>query len=152
MLKSSLLYFLLVFGAGFLLGPIRVLLLEPSLGAERAELIEMPVMLVVILLAARWIVRRLGTGARAASGLGVGLLAVVWILAADTAVGVALRGMSPAEVFTRRGLVSGLAYYGLLAICALLPWWLGRRSQPPAAVSADVRADSAATRQPRGDA
>ena len=62
LLKPALIYFAMVFGAGFVLGPIRVLWLVPKLGgqhAERyAELMEVPIMLVVIWLVARWLVRR----------------------------------------------------------------------------------------------
>ena len=43
--KAALLYFLNVFGAGFLLGPIRIFLLVPKIGVRAAELIEMPIML-----------------------------------------------------------------------------------------------------------
>ena len=43
-----------MFGAGFLLGPIRVLLLEPHIGALWAVAIEVPLLLVVMVLAARW--------------------------------------------------------------------------------------------------
>lgn len=53
LLRLSLLYFTLVFGAGFILGPLRVLFLEPRLGTRNAELLEMPIMLVVIWLRER---------------------------------------------------------------------------------------------------
>ena len=45
-LTLALAYFLIVFGAGFLLGTIRVLLLLPVLGERAAELLEMPFMLI----------------------------------------------------------------------------------------------------------
>ena len=51
-LKAALLYFLTVFGAGFLLGPIRIFLLVPKIGVRAAELIEMPIMLTAIYFAA----------------------------------------------------------------------------------------------------
>jgi len=34
---AGLLYFALTFGAGFLLGPIRILVLEPRVGVRAAE-------------------------------------------------------------------------------------------------------------------
>ena len=52
---AGLLYFALTFGAGFLLGPIRILLIEPRVGVRAAELLEIPVMIGVTLLAARWV-------------------------------------------------------------------------------------------------
>ena len=57
-LKLALVYFLIVFGAGFVLGIIRVLFALPLLGEGAAELLEMPLMLTVIVLAARWITKR----------------------------------------------------------------------------------------------
>ena len=63
MVKFGLLYFTLVFVAGFILGTTRVLLLVPQVGERNAELIEMPLMLVVIYFSARFIVRKLGEDA-----------------------------------------------------------------------------------------
>ena len=45
--KAGVLYFALVFGAGFVLGTIRTLGVVPRVGARIAELMETPVMLVV---------------------------------------------------------------------------------------------------------
>jgi hypothetical protein len=44
-LKAGVLYFTLVFGAGFVLGPMRILCLVPRVGTRTAELMEMPMML-----------------------------------------------------------------------------------------------------------
>jgi hypothetical protein len=49
---AAVLYFLAAFGAGFLLGPIRVLVLEPRLGAFAAVLIEAPLLLAANVVAA----------------------------------------------------------------------------------------------------
>jgi len=46
-LKAAATYFALVFGAGFVLGFIRVGWAAPRLGMRTAELMEMPVMLVL---------------------------------------------------------------------------------------------------------
>ena len=57
-LKAGAVYFALVFGAGFALGTIRTLWVVPTVGTRTAELMETPIMLVVVVLAAGWIVRR----------------------------------------------------------------------------------------------
>jgi hypothetical protein len=41
-LKAGMLYFVLVFGTGFVLGTIRTLWIVPRLGTGMAELLEMP--------------------------------------------------------------------------------------------------------------
>ena len=56
--RAALAYFALVFGAGFILGSIRVPFLVPRFGERVAELIEMPFMFVIIVFAARFIVKR----------------------------------------------------------------------------------------------
>jgi hypothetical protein len=48
---AALLYFLAVFGAGFALGPIRVLWLEPRLGVVAATLCEAPFLLLAMIAA-----------------------------------------------------------------------------------------------------
>ena len=57
-LKAGVLCFALVFGAGFVLGTIRTLWVVPRFGTRIAELMEMPIMLIVTIVAARWIVLR----------------------------------------------------------------------------------------------
>lgn len=59
MIKASVLYFALVFEAGFVLGVLRTLFVEPRLGKRRAELLEMPFMLVITVLSAGWTMGRL---------------------------------------------------------------------------------------------
>jgi hypothetical protein len=119
-LRVATLYFLLVFGAGFVLGTGRVLILVPLIGERTAELLEMPLMLAVIVAAARWVVRHKLDG-RQSSALPVGFIAMSFVLLADLAVGVWLRGMSPVEVFLNRDPISGIAYYAVLLFFAVMP-------------------------------
>lgn len=124
-------YFLLVFGAGFALGTIRVLLILPRLGERAAELLEMPFMLTIIVLAARWINRHLLADTEAQRRIVVGLMAMGLVLTADLLVGVALRSMSPSEVLFHRDPVSGAAYYLSLLLFAGMPWLLTHHPQNP---------------------
>ena len=55
--KIGLTYFLIVFAAGFLLGVIRVVAMVPRFGVREAEPLELPLMIVVTVFAARWVVR-----------------------------------------------------------------------------------------------
>ena len=59
MVKAGVVYFALVFAVGFVLGAICTLWLVPRVGTRTAELMEMPIMLVVTIGAARWTVLRL---------------------------------------------------------------------------------------------
>jgi hypothetical protein len=71
-LKPALLYFALVFTAGFALGPIRLVWAVPRFGTRTAELMEMPIMLAVTVLAARWVIRKFAVPPEPSVRLGVG--------------------------------------------------------------------------------
>lgn len=58
-LKAGVFYFALVFGAGFVLGPIRIRWAVPRFGTRMAERMETPIMFVVIVVAAREIIGQL---------------------------------------------------------------------------------------------
>ena len=120
-LKAAAVYFLALFGAGFLLGTVRVLLIEPRLGARAAELLEMPLMLVVMVFAAFCIVRRLAPPARPSARLAMGMLALVLILAVEFLLVLPVRGLSAAQYFSTLDPLSAGAYYAMLGLFAVLP-------------------------------
>jgi hypothetical protein len=122
----ALTYFALVFGAGFLLGTLRVLWLVPRFGARVAELAETPVMLVVIFCAARWIVKRFAVPSSAAVRLGVGLLALVCLLTVEFTVVLWLQGLTIRESIANRDPVAGAVYVASLLLFALMPLFVSR--------------------------
>lgn len=126
-LQAGAIYFALVFATGFVLGPLRILLLAPRLGTRMAELLELPVMLAACFCAARWVVRRYALPAAAALRLKVGFLALLLLLTAEFSLVLSLRGMTFQDYLASRDPVSGSAYYASLLVFALLPWWLGRQ-------------------------
>jgi hypothetical protein len=123
-------YFAIVFGAGFALALIRIPFLEPRLGARWAELAELPVMLVVITLAAGWVVRRFAIAPRWADRAILGAVALALMLAAEFGLVLSLRGMTIGDYFASRDPVSGTAYYLALAYFALAPAVLRGRRRP----------------------
>jgi len=127
-LKTAALYFLLVFGVGFILGTGRVLIAVPLLGERVAELLEMPLMLAVIVASAGRVVRHKLDG-RQSSALSVGFTAMGLVLLADLAVGMWLRGMSVTEVFLNRDPVAGAVYYATLLLFAVMPALINRFKQ-----------------------
>jgi len=120
-ISAALLYFLAVFGAGFALGPIRVLWLEPRLGVVAATLCEAPFLLLAMITAAYWIPRviRISAGIGAMLAMGLGALALQQ--AADFVVGTALRGISATDQLARLASPEGAIYAALLALFALMP-------------------------------
>lgn len=126
-LKPGTIYFLLVFGTGFVLGTIRVLFIVPLVGHRTAELLEMPLMLIATVLAARWTIRRFPEPRNHAARLAIGGIALGLMLAGELVVGIGLRGMTAAEVILNRDPVSGAAYYVSLVLFAAMPWLVSRR-------------------------
>ena len=131
---AALEYVARVFGAGFVLGAMRELWVKPLVGVRSAELMELPLMLVVVVLAARAVDRRWLAASGARTRAVVGLSALALLLTAEVGLGVFLRGLSAWDALLAKDPVSGTAYYVSLLIFALMPWYLGRRpshqSQP----------------------
>ncbi len=136
-IKAGLCYFALTFGTGFLLGPLRILVLVPRIGARAAELAELPVMIVVMWLAARWTIRRFHVPLTTAPRLAMGILAFALLLAAEFCVVMPLRGLTLQQYFATRDPVSGTAYYASLVVLALMPLIASgpSRTSPPRASS-----------------
>jgi len=129
--KAAGIYFALVFGAGFALGTIRVLWLVPAVGTRTAELLEMPIMLIVVILSARWMTQQFQVPPTASSRLGMGGMALAMALALDFTVVLWLRGLSFREYIEAFDPVAGTAYFVMLGLFALMPWFVvyGRRSK-----------------------
>ena len=127
MVKAGLLYFTLVFGAGFVLGPIRILWVVPHLGTRIAELMEAPIMFVIVVLATRWTVQRLAVSPTPRSRLGMGGIGLALMLVAELTLVLWLRGLSIREYLSSRDPVSGTVYYVLLGVFALMPLLVARR-------------------------
>jgi hypothetical protein len=121
-LKAGLLYFGIVFGAGFMLGTIRVLWIVPRFGERTAELIEAPFMFTVIILAARWLVRHLPLAPRPATRLAVGFTGLGIMIFVEFTVVLWLRGITIGEYYESRDPVAGIVYLVMLALFALMPW------------------------------
>ncbi len=124
--KSAVIYFALVFGTGFVLGTIRTLWVVPRLGVRYAELLEGPLMLWAIYVAAGWIVRRLPSASTASTRLWVGFIALGLSVGTEILMGVFLMGLTVAGVFTHHDPVSGVAFLVLLLVFALMPWFRGK--------------------------
>ena len=121
-LEASAVYFALVFAVGFVLGTIRTLWVVPRVGARKAELMEMPIILVVIIMAARWTVLRLAVPHMSSARFEMGCIALVLMLIAEFGFVLWIRGLSIKEYFATRDPVSGAAYYLLLIVFAIMPF------------------------------
>jgi hypothetical protein len=126
-LKAGMLYLAVVFGVGFVLGTIRTLWAVPRFGTRMAELIETPIMFVVTILAARWIVRRLAVPPKPSSRLGMGCVGLGLMLVAEFTLVFWLRGLSISEYLASPDPVSGTVYYVMLGIFCIMPLLVSSR-------------------------
>jgi len=126
-LKASVLYFALVFAAGFVLGTIRTLWIVPIVGARMAELMEAPIMFMVTIVAARWIARHLAVPFTLLKRLSMGCIALALILVAEFTLMLRLRGLSIREYLASRDPVSGTVYYVMLGLFAIMPILVARK-------------------------
>jgi hypothetical protein len=120
-LFAGLVYFALVFGAGFALGTLRILVIIPLVGVRTAELIEFPIMLAVSYVAAKRVIKWLAVPSILTTRIGMGAFALILLLAAEFGIVLWLRGMSLAEYFETRDPLTGSIYYFSLLIFAALP-------------------------------
>ena len=125
-IKGGLAYFAMVFGAGFILGVLRVSFLVPRLGERLAELAEMPVMFVIILVSARSVTRRFVIPPSASACLGMGVLALGLLLTAELILSVSLQDRSLADYIASRDTISGTVYLVMLVLFAVMPVLVGR--------------------------
>ena len=126
-LKAGVIYFALVFGVGFVLGAIRILWVVPRFGARTAELMETPIMFVVTIVAARWVVRRLAVPPKPSNRLGMGCIGLGLMLVAEFTLVLRLRGLSISEYLASRDPVSGMVYYVMLGVFCIMPLLMARK-------------------------
>ena len=134
-LRTGATYFALVLGAGFALGSVRVPFLVPQLGERWAELAEKPIMLGLIVLAARWVVAHFGLPPATGPRLATGLLALALLVAAELGLAVLIQNQPLATYIASRDPVSGSVYLAMLGLFALMPlilarWGAGRPVNP----------------------
>jgi hypothetical protein len=126
-LRAGGLYFVLAFGAGFVLGSIRTQWAAPALGTREAELLEAPIMFVVTIFAARWTVRHLAVPPVLSRRLGICLVALSLLHGAEFTAVLWLRGLAIRAYFASRDPVSGTVYIAMLGVFAIMPLLVARR-------------------------
>ena len=120
-MTAGLVYFAIVLGTGFVLGVLRVPFLVPRIGERWAELAEMPIMAVVIYLAAGYILRRFPGVRSPGRSLAAGFLALALSVCAELGLAVALQDQTLSAFIASRDRVSGAVYLLLLLVFAVMP-------------------------------
>jgi len=124
-LVAALLYFAIVFGTGFAVGPWRVLYVEPHVGTTVGVLIEAPILIVAMLVGAKCALRWSGITKSSSALLLVGVVALALQQIADIAVGGLLRGMTVGDHVRHFATTPGMIYGALLMVFLFAPSFLG---------------------------
>jgi hypothetical protein len=120
-LGAAVTYFALVFAAGCTLGPVRVLFLEPVFGRLLATLIEGPVLIAAMIIAARSVTDWFRFSGHALELTIVGLVAFAAVMLADLVVGLFAFETSIGDQLLELLAPAGLVYLLLLTIFAAMP-------------------------------
>src|SRR5215813_8161782 len=96
-LKAGAIYFLFMFGVGWILGPVRELWAVPLFGRLTGVLLEAIIMLIAMGVVARWVIRRFQLKPKFGSTISMGLVALGILLPAELAGVVWIRGLSLPE-------------------------------------------------------
>jgi hypothetical protein len=122
--KAGLIYFLLLFAVGWILGPIRELGAVPRFGRLAATLSEAAIMLIAMIVAARWVIRRFEVPQTLGSTVSIGLIAIGLLFLAEIAGVVWVRGLSLQEYLasfeTAPGVISLLMFLLFTAMPSLV--------------------------------
>jgi len=126
--KAAIAYWALVFALGFLLGSIRVLVLEPALGMLPATLIELPIMLGASWMVARWLLGRFGI-AEPKHALAMGAIAFALLMGSEVLLTLIVFGDSVGEWIAGIGTPAGAIGLAGQVAFGLFPWAIRRREQ-----------------------
>jgi hypothetical protein len=128
-LKASAIYFISVFGVGFVLGTIRILLIVPYIGVRWAELLEQPLMRLSSFYFARLVLGHFGPFAPARR-LAIGIIALAFLLAAELSLTLFVQGLTFAQYLASRDAIAGVVYLFSLAAFALMPLFADKWQGP----------------------
>ena len=135
-IAGGALYFLLIFLLGMALGTIRVLLIEPRVGAVGSVLLELPLMLGASWFVCGWLIRYLSVPATVSSRATMGGLAFLLLMGAELGLSLFAVGGSVREHFANYGQAAPLI--GLLGQIAFAAFPLVRHRRRPDQVEVEV--------------
>jgi hypothetical protein len=124
--KAGVVYFLLMFAVGWILGPIRELWAVPHFGRVEATVVEAIIMLIAMVVAARWAIRRFEVPHTFASTLSMGLISIGLLFPAEIAGIVWVRRLSVQEYAARLVTIPGIISLGLFLFFTAIPIVVGR--------------------------
>jgi len=120
-LKAGVIYLLLVFAVGWILGPIRELWAVPHSWSHLGLLSEAVIMLIAMVVAARWVIRRFHVSRTLPATISMGIVAIGLLLPAEI-VGIHwVRGRSVRDYLTGFLTAPGVVSLLMFLLFAAMP-------------------------------
>lgn len=114
-------YFAIIFGAGFLLGMVRIFFLMPRIGETVAVIVELPVMLMLSWVIAGWLIARFDIAPRLTPRLSMGGLAFVLLMLGELGISTMGLGQTLSEHLGRYENISAILGLAGQLIFAMFP-------------------------------
>ena len=119
--KAGLIYFVLVFAVGWILGPIRELWVVPQFGSLTGTLLEAIIMLIAMIVSASWVIRRFNPPQTLGSTISMGLVAFGILVPAEIAGVLWVRGLSVQEYLASFVTAPGAISLVMFVLFAVIP-------------------------------
>ncbi|TVQ56675.1 MAG: hypothetical protein EA355_06395 [Rhodobacteraceae bacterium] len=129
-MQAGLIYFALVFVAGALVSVVRDVVLAPNIGLRLAELVEYPLLFLVIMGSANWTIHRFGLKGQRGPRAVMGSVAFLLAVTIGALLVLLIRGQSLVEYAANRHPLTGAVYLMMLGLVAAMPLLVGRRPPP----------------------
>ena len=120
-LLAGLVYFAIVYAAGFACGILRELLIVPRLGSLAGILIETPLMLAATVLAARWIVARGPAAYSLADLIWIGAVGFACLMLSEAVFSGLMRGWTITQWFGHFATTDGVISLVMFVLFGLMP-------------------------------
>lgn len=129
--RAGALYFLVVFGVGFVFGIVRTTLLAPRTGETLAVLIELPFILAIAWWSCRLILRGMALPPTLRSRLPMAVTAFALLMAAEAALSVVLFGRPIVSPLQLADSAAGALGFAGQVVFALFPLFMNARARKP---------------------
>ena len=128
-IKAGICYFIVVFGAGFLVGTLRVLVVAPAIGGLGAVIAELPILLILSWIVCKVLVKRHSVKSTVSERVIMGGVAFVLLMLCEPAFAIFVFNRTAIEYFSQFRSASGLAgLLGQVAFSTIPVLQLRRRS------------------------
>jgi hypothetical protein len=126
-LKAGAVYFLVALGAGCVLEVVRLEVVAQHISAFIARMMEAPTTILAMVIGANWVIDRFTLPPLPAVRLGVGSVALGFMILMECMVVLPLHGLSLGEYFTVHGSVVGILPFSALGVLTVMPLLVGYR-------------------------